>query len=242
MDKLRLQKHIADCGAASRRGAEELIAAGRVTVNGVTAKLGDRIDPARDVVCVDGRHLRQKRRERTYLAFYKPRGVVTTMQDELGRLCVASYVKSIPARVFPVGRLDRDSEGLVLLTDDGDLANRLTHPGARVPKTYRVTVGERLTADKLSALRDGVRLDDGYVTLPADVEVRDAEENRMVLRITLYEGKNRQIRRMCEAVGAPVLLLKRETVGPVRLSKLKPGELRPLTAAEIKLLMSLGNE
>lgn len=237
MDKLRLQKYLADCGVASRRGAEALITAGRVLINGQAAKPGDHVCPGRDLVQVDGRHIRFKRLAFTYLAFYKPRGVVTTMQDELGRPCISDYVKELSARVFPVGRLDRDSEGLVLLTDDGALANRMMHPGAHIPKTYRVTVGSHMDADMLMALRGGVKLDDGYVTMPADVEVRDAEESRTVLRITLYEGKNRQIRRMCEALGVSVLLLKRESVGPVRLSRLKPGQMRHLSAAEIEQLI-----
>lgn len=242
MEKIRLQKFMADCNIASRRGSEELIKAGRVTVNGVKAKIGDSVLPDRDTVAVDGKIIKNQRQDFTYIAFYKPRGVVTTMKDELGRPCISDYINENMPRLFPVGRLDRDSEGLLILTDDGELSNFLTKPASKVQKTYRVTINGKTNADVLRTFESGVVLDDGYRTEPCNVEIRDLEEKRAVLRVTIFEGKNRQIRRMWEALGFTVLLLKRESIGPLRLSVLKPGQMRRLTPLEISNLKTLKNE
>lgn len=234
---MRIHKALSESGVASLRKAEELIARGKVTVNGHPAILGQDIDPARDVVVVEGRRVQfEKKRTLHYIALYKPRGWVTTMQDELGRRCVAELVKDVPARVYPVGRLDRDSEGLLLLTNDGDFANFIMHPSHHVTKTYRVTVRSAVTEEQLIALSTGVVLDDGYRTAPAQADVETEEPGRTVLRITIGEGKNRQVRRMCDAVGLEVARLKRVSIGPLRLGMLQPGEWRELKPIEVGAL------
>ncbi|MBQ6021048.1 MAG: rRNA pseudouridine synthase [Clostridia bacterium] len=233
-EKIRLQKYLADCGVASRRKCEELIAAGLVRVNGAAASVGDKVDPLRDRITVKGRNLSVKK-QHTYIALYKPRGFVTTMSDEFGRKNVAQLLDGVNTRVFPVGRLDKDSEGLLLLTDDGELTNRLTHPSGHVEKVYRVTVRPDIPDGQLEVLSAGVELD-GVRTKPAEIRVLLREENRTVLEITLTEGRNRQIRRMLDTVGAETVRLKRIAVGPVRVGMLKPGEWRPLTEWEIAQL------
>ena len=234
---MRIHKALSESGVASRRKAEELIARGKVTVNGHPATLGQDIDPTRDIVAVEGVRVRfEKKRALYYIALNKPRGYVTTMQDELGRRCVAELVQDVPARVYPVGRLDRESEGLLLLTNDGDFANYIMHPRHHVSKTYRVTVRPKVTEEQLITLSTGVTLDDGYVTAPAQIEVETEEPGRTVLRITIGEGKNRQIRRMCDAVGLEVARLRRVSVGPIKLGMLQPGEWRELKPAEVGAL------
>ncbi len=231
---MRIHKALADSGVASRRGAEKLIVQNRVTVNGRPAQIGQDVNPARDVICVDKiRVIFEKKAKPVYIALHKPRGVVTTMSDELGRRCIAELVADVPARVYPVGRLDRDSEGLLLLTNDGDFANLIMHPSHHVQKTYRVTVRPDVTEEQLIALATGVRLEDGTATAPAQVQVLVREPGRTVLRFTIGEGKNRQIRRMCEALGLEVARLRRIAVGPVRLGMLRPGKWRELTAEEV---------
>ena len=238
---VRLQKYLSECGVASRRKSEELILAGKVRVNGRVAQLGDKIDPKHDSITVSGRKIvRQKRY--TYLMLNKPRGFITTMQDEMDRKCVASLVENAPARVFPVGRLDRDSEGLLLFSNDGNFANAMTHPSKHVPKTYRVTVRPSVSEDQLTALTQGVVIDDRK-TAPAEVRVTTREENRVVLEIILYEGRNRQIRKMCEEVGLEVARLRRTAVGSVKLGMLKIGDWRELTEDEVhKLKVASGME
>ena len=233
-EKIRLQKYLADCGVASRRKCEELIAAGLVRVNGAAASVGDKVDPLLDRITVKGRNLSVKK-QHTYIALYKPRGFVTTMSDEFGRKNVAQLLDGVNTRVFPVGRLDKDSEGLLLLTDDGELTNRLTHPSGHVEKVYRVTVRPDIPDGQLEVLSAGVELD-RVRTKPAEIRVLLREENRTVLEITLTEGRNRQIRRMLDTVGAETVRLKRIAVGPVRVGMLKPGEWRPLTEWEIAQL------
>ena len=235
--KIRLQKFMADCGLASRRKAEELIAEGKVRVNGHVATVGEKVDPAVDKVTVGSRKLAAQSGRRVYLMVHKPRGFVTTMDDELGRKCVAQLVADVQERVFPVGRLDRDSEGLLLMTNDGDFANRISHPRSHVSKTYRVTVRQQVTEDMLSKLSEGLMID-GQMTLPADVSIAHKEENRCVLLITLYEGRNRQIRKMCEELGLDVIRLKRVAVGNVKLGMLKPGDWRDLNDDELRSLMT----
>lgn len=221
---------MAACSVASRRKCEELIEAGAVKVNGRTAALGDKVSP-HDKVTVRGRRVVMKRDRLVYVALNKPRGFITTMQDEQGRKCVRDLIDGVEERVFPVGRLDRESEGLLILTNDGELANRITHPAHHVAKTYRVTVGPDVPEEKLDFLRTGVELD-GRMTAPAEVTVLTREPSRTVLQIVIREGRNRQIRRMCEALGLEVRRLKRTAVGPVRLGMLHPGSWRYLTAEE----------
>ena len=230
----RLQKVMARAGVASRRKSEELIRQGRVAVNGrVVRKLGVRVDPARDTITVDGQPI-QVRPQHTYIVLHKPRGFITTVHDPWGRPTVLDLVQ-VDARVYPVGRLDADSEGLVLLTDDGELAHRLTHPRFEHEKEYHVRVAGRPSERVLERLRTGVRLEDG-VTAPAQVEVLRYEAGDTWLRMILHEGRKRQIRRMAEAVGHPVKRLIRVRMGPIRLGNLAPGRWRHLTRHEIEEL------
>ncbi len=223
----RLQKVLAARGWGSRRTCEELIAAGRVTVNGEVAVLGRRVDPDVDVVEVDGAPVGIKA-DLVYYLLNKPAGVVTTARDTHGRRTVVDLVPPEP-RVYPVGRLDADTEGLLLLTNDGELANRIAHPRHGVEKEYLATVaGGPVAAGALRRLREGVELDDG-MTAPARVSQPDAG----VLRITIHEGRNRQVRRMCEAVGHPVTRLVRTRIGPITDRRLAPGAWRPLTPEEV---------
>ncbi|MCI5801671.1 MAG: rRNA pseudouridine synthase [Oscillospiraceae bacterium] len=237
---VRIQKAISDAGVASRRKAEELIEQGLVTVNGRRAVIGQKVNPKRDLIAVDGQKIDPREQsKKIYVALHKPRGFVTTMSDELGRRCVAELVADTPARVYPIGRLDRNSEGLLLLTNDGEFANTIMHPRYHVNKVYRVTVRPDVTDDQVMRLAEGVRLDDGFVTSPAQVLVISKEAGRVVMQITISEGKNRQVRRMCEAVGLEVARLKRIAVGPVRLGMLQPGQWRMLTAQELSALKSI---
>lgn len=232
--KIRLQKIIADRGLASRRKAEEWIAAGEVTVNGRTAGLGDRADPDHDRITVRGRPLGGAQ-EYVYLMLHKPRGYITTMSDERDRKCVAELIGDVEQRVYPVGRLDKDSEGLLLMTNDGAFANAMTHPARHVPKTYRVTVHPGVTEDQLAQMEAGMVID-GRKTAPARVRVLTEEKGRVVLEIILYEGRNRQIRNMCEQLGLEVARLRRIAMGSVRLGMLPPGKWRELTAEEVRRL------
>lgn len=235
-EKIRLQKYLSECGIASRRKSEALIEEGRVKVNGVRAQIGDKIDPKRDTVSVNGRKVI---REQTlcYLMLHKPRGFITTMSDEMNRKCVAELVQDCGMRVYPVGRLDRESEGLLLLTNDGEFANAMMHPKRHVPKTYRVTVRPSITDEQITQMTMGLMLE-GRMTAPADVHVVTKEEGRVVLEIVLYEGRNRQIRKMCEQLGLEVARLKRTAVGPVKLGMLPQGKWRELTQDEVNKLMN----
>lgn len=233
----RLQKIISASGAASRRAAEELISSGRVTVNGETAGLGMSADPDTDNVCLDGRALRPVR-EHTYIMLNKPRGYVTTMSDERGRKTAAQLVADVPARVLPVGRLDLDSEGLLLMTDDGELINRLTHPSHGVEKTYETTVSGADMAQALPVLRSALVID-GQQIHPARVELLDERGERAVLRVTISQGLNRQVRKMCAAAGLRVHRLRRVSEGPLELGGLAPGRWRALTENEIEQLKKI---
>lgn len=236
MEPVRVQKLLAAAGYCSRRHAEELIAQGRVRVNGKRVKLGDKAR-AGDSLTVDGAEVAlDGRRNYRYIMLNKPRGYVTTASDELGRRCVMDLLDGVEERVYPVGRLDRNSEGLLLLTNDGALANAIMHPSREVAKTYRVTVRPPVTDEQLARLGAGVRLDDGFVTAPANVVVRTLEKERAVLLLTIHEGKKREIRRMCDAVGLPVLRLRRISIGPLKLGTLKPGAWRDLTSEELRAL------
>ena len=234
MEKIRIQKIIADAGLASRRKAEELIRQKRVQVNGQVVGLGDKADPGKDHITVNGQPLRfEKKAQKYYIMLHMPRGYITTMNDEQDRKCVAELVSDIPVRLFPVGRLDRESEGLLFMTNDGAFANSISHPSTHMPKTYRVTVRPRITEDQLTKLTTGV-LVDGRMSAPAAIRVITAEQTRTVLEIVLEEGRNRQIRKMCEAVNLEVARLKRVAIGPVKLGMLQPGEWRELTKEEMK--------
>ena len=232
---IRLQKYLADAGVASRRASEELISAGRVRVNGETAQLGMSVEPGQDVVLLDGKPVSQSEALYT-VVLYKPKGVVSTSDDPQGRNTVLEYVKDIPARLYNVGRLDINTEGLLLMTNDGELAYRMTHPKFSVEKTYYAICDGKLTASEIASLVNGVSLDDG-MTAPAKVErVRATKAGDTSFLITIHEGRNRQIRRMLEAVGHRTLRLKRERFGPVVLGDLKPGETRQLSQAELAAL------
>lgn len=235
-NKVRLQKFLAQAGIASRRKSEELITAGAVRVNNRVAKLGDSVDPKRDTVTVRGKRV-AKSGNLYYILLNKPRGYVTTTDDELGRKCVTELVTGIKERIYPVGRLDRVSEGALILTNDGDFANALMHPSHHVSKTYRVTVKSAVTKQQVASLSEGIELD-GRMTAPADVHIIDTAEDRTVLEIVLYEGRNRQIRRMCEALGLEVSRLKRTAVGSVKLGTLGVGKYRDLTEKEINSLLN----
>ena len=231
---VRLQKFMADCGVASRRKAEELIADGRVRVNGKTASIGDKIDPKNDTVSVNGKKLTQNKNY-VYIMLNKPRGYVTTMSDEMDRKCVAELVADVGKRIYPVGRLDRDSEGLLLFTNDGEFANAMTHPSRHISKTYRVSVRPAITDEQMTILTSSLMID-GRETLPADVRVITAESDKTVLGVVLYEGRNRQIRKLCEAAGLETARLKRLSIGQLTLGRLRPGEYRALTHDEVSLL------
>lgn len=235
-EKERLQKILASWGVASRRRSEEIIKAGRVTVNGKPAGLGDSAVPGKDVICLDGKRLYASGKK-IYLALHKPRGFVTTMSDERDRRCVAQLVEDLGERVYPVGRLDKDSEGLLLMTNDGDFANQVAHPKKHVAKTYRVTVRPGVTEDQLTRMATGIEID-GRMTAPAKVKVLQQQAGRVVLEIVLYEGRNREIRKMCEALGLEVARLKRVAIGPVRLGMLPQGKYRELTKEELRGILA----
>lgn len=228
-DGERLQKVLASTGWGSRRVCEDLIAAGRVTVNGQIAQLGRRVDADIDLIEVDGAPVGVKP-GLVYYLLNKPTGVVTTAKDTHGRKTVVDLVPNEP-RVFPVGRLDADTEGLLLLTNDGDLAHRITHPSHGVAKEYLVHVRGRLTGGELRRLREGIELEDG-ITAPAEV----SQPTPGVLRLTIHEGRNRQVRRMCDAIGHPVMRLVRTRVGPITDRSLRPGDWRELSTGERRAL------
>ena len=235
-EPIRLQKLISQCGIASRRKAEELILRGEVKVNGSVAKLGDKILP-NDKIYVRGKRIAVPKSPHRYIMLNKPRGFITTMNDERGRKCVAELVQDVGERVYPVGRLDKESEGMLILTNDGDFANKIMHPKNCIYKIYRVTVRPSINEEQLIKLETGVEID-GRKTAPAQVHVLHKEQNRVVLEIILHEGKNREIRKMCDAVGLEVARLKRTQIGGVKMGMLKQGDWRDLTNIEVKKLLS----
>lgn len=235
MAEVRLQKLLSERGVASRRKAEDLIRQGKVKINGHVAGLGDKADDRRDIVTVCGRRLAQAEMP-VYLMLNKPRGYVTTLSDEKGRRCVAELVEDVGTRVFPVGRLDRDSEGLLFMTNDGDFANAMMHPSNHVPKLYRVTLHVPLTDEQIQRFEQGIVLD-GRKTAPAQLHVVAQEPGRTVAEVVLYEGRNRQIRRMFEQLGIEVARLRRIAVGGVKLGMLAPGKWRHLDPKEVKALL-----
>lgn len=234
----RIQKVIARAGIASRREAEKLISEGRVTLNGkVVEELGTKVDTDKDYIKVDGK-LITRPEPKAYLILYKPRGYVTTTSDPEGRPTIMELLERVKGRVFPVGRLDYDTEGLILCTNDGDLTHRLQHPSHEVPKTYFAKVEGVPTLEEITKLRKGIKLEDG-MTAPAKVKlVRKVEANSW-LEITIHEGRNRQVKRMVEAIGHPIIKLKREGLAFLTLGDLKSGEFRHLTAEEIKKLKEI---
>lgn len=233
--KERLQKVMAHSGVASRRESEQLILAGKVKINGqVVKKLGTKVDPNTDKIEVSGNLVAEKE-PLVYYIVNKPRGYITTVKDERGRKTVLDLVKGINKRVYPVGRLDYETEGLLLLTNDGRLAHELMHPRFHVPKTYLVKVKGKLTPEAVGLLRQGVKLDDGP-TSPAQVEVIQEDERYSLFKITIHEGRNRQVRRMCKAIGFDVLNLVRTQFGPLAIGSLKTGQWRSLSSQEIAKL------
>lgn len=239
MEKIRLQKYISDCGLMSRRAAEEEIAKGSFKINGIVATLGDKVAPGRDEVLYKEKRIYKKHSDTyVYIMLNKPVGYVTTLSDEKGRPCITDLMEGLPTRVYPIGRLDMYSEGLLLLTNDGSLTEKLTHPRHNVPKVYRVRVDSMITEEQYKKLLSPMELD-GYEIEPVYCEVLKREETKTVLQMTLYEGRNRQIRRMCEQVGLHVRGLKRISIGEIRLGTLKPGQWKYLNHDQIQYLKSI---
>lgn len=235
MEKIRLQKYFSDLGIMSRRHCEEEMLAGTIAVNGQTARPGDKIDPERDAVTYRGKPVRSTRKEYTYIMLNKPRGYLSTLSDPEGRRCVTDLLEGVHTRVYPVGRLDRVSEGLLLLTDDGDLTNRLTHPALHsIPKVYRVKVDGHPSDEQLAILRSPLTID-GYRIRPVEVSVQ-TDEPDAVLHMSLYEGRNRQIRKMCEQAGITIRRLSRVSIGQLKLNGLAVGKWRYLEPDEIEYL------
>lgn len=235
MEKIRLQKFIADAGLMSRRAAEDEIERGNVSVNGHVATIGMKVDPAADVVTYKGRRIRFERREHTYVMLNKPRGYLSSTTDDRGRKCVTDLLDGVSARVYPVGRLDMISEGMILLTDDGELKNRLTHPSHQIGKVYRVKVGGTVSEEQMDILTSPLVID-GYKIKPVEVTVSGEDESGTVLKMTLFEGRNRQIRKMCEQAGLTVKRLSRVSIGNLKLDGLPVGKWRYLEDSEVEYL------
>lgn len=237
MSNLRVAKILADAGLASRRKAEELIREGRVTVNGRVAQIGDKADPTKDHIKVDGRRV-QPLTNKVYILLYKPKGVVTSTYDPEGRTTVLDLIKPLKTRLFPVGRLDFDAEGILLLTNDGEMAHRLTHPSFRVPRKYLVKIKGQPTEEEIEKLRQGIKLADGHTAPCIIFPVKKTAENLWV-EMTLYEGRNRQIKRMWDKIGYQVLKLKRIAFAGLGMGKMRPGEYRFLRPRELQKLQKL---
>lgn len=234
----RLQKYLAACGVASRRNSEKIILDGRVRVNGITVtEMGTQVDEEKDIVEVDGVRVRPEE-EKHYIAYYKPVGEVTTVSDPEGRATVMDKFRDYPVRLFPVGRLDYDSEGLLLLTNDGDLMNHLLHPSHEVSKVYLARVSNQVTEAELAHLRAGVIIE-GNMTSPANVRLVRKETFCSVVLVSIHEGRNRQVRKMFEVIGHQVVSLKRVEFGPIKLNDLPMGKWRKLTTMEVEKLQSL---
>ncbi len=234
---MRINKFLADKGIASRRHADEIIAAGRVTINGAVATLGANVDEG-DEVAMDGILIESGEKKNEYYIMNKPKGVVCTVSDDRGRKTVMEFLPVGTGRVFPVGRLDYETEGLLILTNDGDLAFRLTHPSTEIPKTYEAKIEGTLTHQDLNPLRSGVEID-GILTKKCKVNIIETNKEYTKVEITIKEGRNRQVRRMFEAIGKNVMLLRRVSIGQLRLKGLDRGQVRPLTEQEIFYLQTL---
>ena len=235
MEKIRLQKFIADSGLMSRRAAEEEIKKGNVAVNGHVASPGTKVDPKADTVTCKGKKVIVRHQDYTYIMMNKPRGYLSSTSDDRGRKCVTDLLDGVNSRVYPVGRLDLISEGMLLLTDDGELKNRLTHPSHSLPKVYRVKVGGQVTEDQFDILTSPLVID-GYEIKPVEVRISDSDESGTVLKMTLFEGRNRQIRKMCEEAGLTVRRLSRVSIGNLKLEGLQVGKWRYLTDEEVEYL------
>lgn len=235
---MRLQKYIALAGVASRRRAEELISIGRVKVNGkVVTEMGIKVTPGLDKVLVDNKEVKISV-DKIYILLNKPVGYVTTLSDEFNRPKVVDLLQEIKERVYPVGRLDYNTSGLLLLTNDGDLTHKITHPSSHIYKTYVCKIKGRITKKEMDTFRTGVDID-GYITAPAKIELLKQNKDSTLVKVIIYEGKNRQIRRMMEALGHPVITLKRISIGKIDLDNLQIGKWRYLTRKEVEYLRSL---
>lgn len=241
MEKVRLQKFIADSGLMSRRAAEAEIERGNFSVNGHLASIGMKIDPASDVVAYKGKRIRYEKKKYTYIMINKPRGYLSSTADDHGRKCVTDLLEGVNARVYPVGRLDMISEGMLLLTDDGELKNRLTHPSHSIPKIYRVKVAGSVSESQLDILTSPLVID-GYKIKPVDVIITGEDESGTVLKFTLFEGRNRQIRKMCEAAELTVKRLSRVSIGNLKLDGLPVGKWRYLEQSEVDYLYKATKE
>lgn len=237
MEEIRIQKFISDCGVMSRRAAEKEIEAGHVTVNGKRALIGQKIDPVHDKVKVGGKPCRRTE-EKVYVMLNKPRGYVTTMSDEKGRKCIPELMKELPERVYPCGRLDMESEGLLLLTNDGTVADKLMHPRNHLEKIYHVKVRTEIAPEVITRLNEPMVID-GYKIKPVTVALIAKKDGATTLRFTLSEGRNRQIRKMCEQVGLEVMRLRRIAVGELNIGTLRPGQWRFLNHSETEYLKNL---
>lgn len=235
MDSVKLQKYFSDCGIMSRRAAEEEISRGRVLVNGKIATLGLRIDPTVDEVVYNGKKVLLQTAKKTYIILNKPRGIVTTLSDEKGRPTVLTLLRGLDVRVYPVGRLDMDSDGLLLLTDDGELTNRLTHPRHEIPKIYHVEIKGEVDEKALALLSSPLTID-GYKILPVKVTIIKKSPSSTTLEMTLFEGRNRQIRKMCAISELKITRLTRVAIGNISLGSLEPGKWRFLEDFEIEYL------
>lgn len=235
MEPIRLQKFIADSGLMSRRAAEEEIKLGNVSVNGHVAELGMKIDPKKDVVSYKNKRINFEKKTYTYIMMNKPRGYLSSTSDDRGRKCVTDLLTGINSRVYPVGRLDLISEGMLLLTDDGELKNKLTHPSHSLPKLYRVKVSGEVSEEQYDLLTSPMEID-GYKIKPVTVNIGESDESGTVLKMTLLEGRNRQIRKMCEQAGLTVKRLSRISIGNLKLNSLPVGKWRHLTQDEIQYL------
>ncbi len=234
---MRINKFLADKGVASRRRADEMITAGRITINGVVATLGANVEDG-DEVLVDGVLLENTEKKEEYYLMNKPKGVVCTVSDDRGRKTVMDLLPESVGRVFPVGRLDYSTEGLLILTNDGDLAYRLTHPMTEIPKTYMAKIEGTLTEKDLNPIRSGIELD-GVLTKKCKAHIVETNKAYTKVHITITEGRNRQVRRMFEAIGKNVSLLRRVNIGQLKLTGLDRGQIRPLTEQEVLYLKGL---
>jgi len=239
--QIRLQKYLAQAGIASRRASENLILQGRIKVNGITVKeLGTKVNPESDIIKVDGKICNIKHHF-IYILLNKPKGVLTSVKDPFGRPTVLQLLKGVKERVFPVGRLDKDTEGLLLLTNDGDITYKLTHPKFKVSKTYIAHINGVISQNKIRALERGIMLEDG-LTSPAKIKIIKISDNSTIIELKIYEGKKRQIRRMCAAIGHPVISLKRTQIGKLSLKSLRVGQWKYLNQEEINYLKELKGE
>ncbi len=241
MEKIRLQKFIADAGLMSRRAAEAEIERGSFAVNGHVAEVGMKVDPKNDHITYRGKKIVYRKKEYTYIMINKPRGYLSSTTDDRGRKCVVDLLDGVSARVYPVGRLDMISEGMLLLTDDGELKNRLTHPSHTISKLYRVKVGGAVSEEQYEILTSALEID-GYKIKPVEVSVMSEDESGTVLKMTLFEGRNRQIRKMCEQAGLTVKRLSRVSIGNLKLDGLPVGKWRYLEQSEVDYLYKATKE